>query len=474
MDVRYSALEEGRKSDSAPRTRQISVGPMLGRRRLQSCRRCVLFLVIAVGIIILPFGTLYTFEGIENGKGALAVERPDEQVVSGVDSDASTVSIVWPTTSATRIASPTAVPTTTTSALDRPTWILPRRNLSEYVDPLIGTEAQGHCISSPKFANLAYAGATVPFGMAKAVPDSTTAWQNQAGFLHDRSAFSGIGQMHDEGTGGTASLGNFPIWIDQCRGPLWEMCPVYMAERRGDRVGEPIAEVGSFGVELSTGFEIGELPITKANAEMTSTRRTNLFRITANDSMLTPILSVGLTDLSRSTIEAYAEVRENYRVVGNGTFRPSFGEGKYSLYFCMDVRADQAWIQDHVVVKGQDLFNNTSVRLENRIHRYDSANLVSEMQFVDDKDGAVVLRLSEMAAGESLLVRMGLSFISSEKACSNAEEEIPTFDFAAVSQSANSQFEDLLNRIRVNTTNVTEDTLILFYSSVHPKYLGLT
>ena len=81
-------------------------------------------------------------------------------------------------------------------------------------------------------------------------------------------------------------------------------------------------------------------------------------------------------------------------------------------------------------------------------------------------DAAVMLRFSRLAAGEQLLVRMGMSFISSSQACSNAEEEIPTYDFEAVSQSSVSQFESILNRIRVDTTNVSNDTLTLFYSSV--------
>jgi putative alpha-1,2-mannosidase len=108
---------------------------------------------------------------------------------------------------------------------------------------------------------IAYAGATVPFGMAKAVPDSTTEWQNQAGFLHNHQSFSGISQLHDEGTGGTASLGNFPIWMDQCGGPDWETCPLFSDERGGNRVGEPRAKVGSFGVNLTSGYDIGILSV---------------------------------------------------------------------------------------------------------------------------------------------------------------------------------------------------------------------
>src|SRR5579862_1449491 len=62
---------------------------------------------------------------------------------------------------------------------------------------------------------------------------------------------------------------------------------------------------------------------------MTSARRTNLFRIKANEAVQLPLLSVGLTDLSKSTIDAYAEVQGGFRIVGNGTFRPSFGEGSF-------------------------------------------------------------------------------------------------------------------------------------------------
>jgi putative alpha-1,2-mannosidase len=62
-----------------------------------------------------------------------------------------------------------------------------------------------------------------------------------------------------------------------------------------------------------------------------------------------------------------------------------------------------------------------------------------------------------------------MSFISPSQACSNAEQEIPTYDFEAVSQSSVSQFETILNRIRVDPTHVSNDTLTLFYSSVSPS-----
>jgi hypothetical protein len=61
---------------------------------------------------------------------------------------------------------------------------------------------------------------------------------------------------------------------------------------------------------------------------MTSTRRTSLFKIKAFTGVTSPVLSVGLMDLSESTLETSAEIKENFRVVGNGTFKPSFGQGR--------------------------------------------------------------------------------------------------------------------------------------------------
>jgi hypothetical protein len=81
-------------------------------------------------------------------------------------------------------------------------------------------------------------------------------------------------------------------------------------------------------------------------------------------------------------------------------------------------------------------------------------------------DAAVLLQLTPLAENEQILVRMGMSFISADQACSNAEAEIPDFDFDVVFQSSVSQFEGILNRIRVDSTNVTDDVLSLFYSSV--------
>jgi len=149
MDSRYSALEEGTRTRGPSQTRRISGSMLLRRRGLTSCRRCVLFLVVAVGVIILPLTTLYTFEGIENGTGALAVETPiTVDVVHPLDPLASNKADPKPTSSTGRVELPTLRPTASSSLQQqKPAWTeLPKRNLTQYVNPLIGTEGLGHGI----------------------------------------------------------------------------------------------------------------------------------------------------------------------------------------------------------------------------------------------------------------------------------------------------------------------------------------
>ena len=145
MEARYAELEENIGGSSfSPRRRYTST---MRRRGLQSCRRCALFLLIAVGVVILPMGLLYTFEGIENGKGELASvsqAKPDE--VEQV-TNASMTSISPTSIKSATVSTPIVASLTTAASTLRPTWTeLPKCNLTQYVDPLIGTEGSGHCI----------------------------------------------------------------------------------------------------------------------------------------------------------------------------------------------------------------------------------------------------------------------------------------------------------------------------------------
>jgi putative alpha-1,2-mannosidase len=72
----------------------------------------------------------------------------------------------------------------------------------------------------------------------------------------------------------------------------------------------------------------------------------------------------------------------------------------------------------------------------------------------------------------TILARVGVSFISSDQACANAEEEIPDFDFDKVHSDARAQWNDLLGRVQVDMTGIPKETAQLFYSSVRHSFFA--
>ncbi len=66
----------------------------------------------------------------------------------------------------------------------------------------------------------------------------------------------------------------------------------------------------------------------------------------------------------------------------------------------------------------------------------------------------------------TILARVGISLLSVEQACANAEEEILDWDFERVVQDSEAQWRDILSRVQVNNNGVTDNTTTLLYSSV--------
>lgn len=79
------------------------------------------------------------------------------------------------------------------------------------------------------------------------------------------------------------------------------------------------------------------------------------------------------------------------------------------------------------------------------------------------------------AGDTAILARAGVSFISVDQACSNAEADIPDWNFDEIRQASWNAWNELLGRIKIDTTGVDDETAVLFYSSVSllPSKLNL-
>lgn len=310
----------------------------------------------------------------------------------------------------------------------------------DLVHPLIGTLDGGNV----------FAGASLPYGMAKAVPD--VSGQNTGGWSYDLSNVTGFSAQHDSGTGGNPSQGMFPLSVQPfCPGDDIQGCQYGSKfERAVDYLpGTPKARPGYFGLGMANGVDV----------ETTVTEHTALWNfkftpnVTTHGEPLNPLFLVDLTDLWDSRQNASVSVDPNTgRMSGNATFLPSFGVGSYKSYFCMDfkgadVRDTGVWVNERAGTEPKDLFVNRGYSL-----------------FYIQAGGLVRFREPE---NNLIQVRAGVSFISTEQACSHAEEEIGDWNFDRVVTSAEDAWKEKLSTVSITPGGANKSLQQTFFSGIY-------
>ncbi|KAF3760901.1 family 92 glycoside hydrolase [Cryphonectria parasitica EP155] len=327
-------------------------------------------------------------------------------------------------------------------------------SIFQYIDPLIGTSDGGHV----------FPGATLPFGMAKAVADVDSD-EAQGGYASDNSDITGFSQMHDSGTGGGFAKGNFPIFPQTgCPGDDITQCNFPKALRASQRINSTVqASPGYFAVSLNTSI----------HTEITVSNHTALYRLTfpgpaANSSSAntsttglpySPLILVDLTDLSDSRTNGSVAVDPSSgRIIGNGSFSPSFGVGSYDLHFCADFTG--AALRDTGVFQ-----NNRPGREPKSLRTYSTGT-------TDPVPAGAWAQFHPPDTDDQIVVRVGLSYLSTNKACQNAEAEFESFDFDEARSAAEDAWGDKLSVVSVDETGVNSTFLTTFWSGLYRSLIS--
>lgn len=218
------------------------------------------------------------------------------------------------------------------------------------------------------------------------------------------------------------------------------------------------ASPGYFSIDLVTGIR----------AEMTASNHTALYRFTFPsepktglqklDAPLSPLIHVDLIDLPSSRTNGSAQVdAATGRIIGNGTFEPSFGIGNYKLHFCMDfqgasIRDTGVWMNNKAGSQPK------SIRVvPDGVNGNASPKLAA---------GAYV-RFNALTGERQILARVGVSFMSAQQACENAEREIPNFDFNQTLSHAETVWKEKLSVVGIDPGGVDEGLLKTFWSGIY-------
>ncbi len=172
-----------------------------------------------------------------------------------------------------------------------------------------------------------------------------------------------------------------------------------------------------------------------------------------------PLVLVDLTDLGNSRSAGGIEVYpETGRIIGDGVYAPSFGVGQYSAFFCAD-------------------FKGAKIR---KTGTFMGLQAAEEPKFLDSMGSGYSIPSGSAGAwiqferlpADQILARVGLSFLSTDQACANAEAEIPRFDFDRTVGAAEAAWRDKLSVVEVDATGVSEMLQTTFWSGLYRAFLS--
>lgn len=251
-------------------------------------------------------------------------------------------------------------------------------------------------------------------------------------------------------------MGQFPIFPQTyCPGDELDNCVFQKYDRAVNYDNNSIrTSPGYFGLGLVNGID----------SEMTVSNHSALYHFkfpdsTPDGSPVSPLMILDLTDLADSRQNASVNVDEKTgRVTANGTFFPSFGVGTYSAYTCADFQG--AAVRD------------TGVYVSHRAGTYPKSLFVDRGINLFYQQAGGFVRFQKPTTNNTLSVRVGMSFISTEQACHNAETEIPDWDFAKLKKTAEDAWHDKLGVVSVDRTGVDKDLLTTFWSAVYRTWIS--
>lgn len=279
--------------------------------------------------------------------------------------------------------------------------------LSQYVDPRIGSEGLGRVFIGP----------SCPYGMVKPSPDCTPS--PNSGWLPMPERVDGFAQVHVSGTGGGPKYGN--VLVTPFGNGMDRVNHYDYREYETIRLGYYDTQFKQNGIRT----------------EITTANRASFYRFTyPEDSLKSLAVDAGFflgenpvpdAREAQQFVGSEIQVLSDHEVAGYTRIRGGWNNGKaYTVYFYAET--DRPFVQS-LTWKGN--------RITEAQSQYDSA----------EKTGALL----RFAKNDKVVqLKVGISFLSMQKAKINAHSEIPHWSFEKVHQALLGQWEQLLQKIEIN------------------------
>ncbi|KAJ3967478.1 glycoside hydrolase family 92 protein [Lentinula raphanica] len=311
-----------------------------------------------------------------------------------------------------------------------------------FVNPFIGTDNFGDVCP----------GASIPFGMVKFSTDLTG--YAPAGYVTDPTqTIRGLSPLHDSGTGSSlGTYGNFEIMPMTCPGGF-DTCATMLSDRETFRKNNTDdASPGYFSQTLDNEIKM----------EATSTRRAGLERFTFPDGSK-PYFVLDLSnDLPNSFVGGTMDIDpQQGRITIGGRWGSSFGPGSFSYqaFSCYDLLNNGNQTLDEYGIWEANAFGYDAKGL-GQTHFNLTQSLIGDHY----EYGAL---FSYAGTPKEIIIRVGVSFVSTDQACANAESEIGTSSFDDIMAQSIALWNEKLSAIQIDIANTAPNVTELLYSSLY-------
>ncbi|MEY1638191.1 GH92 family glycosyl hydrolase [Tenuifilum osseticum] len=328
------------------------------------------------------------------------------------------------------------------------------KNYIKWVNPFIGTERMGHT----------FPGATVPFGAVQLSPDTDTipyssngkynpdVYKYCAGYQYGDSTIVGFSHTHFSGTG-HSDLGD--ILVMPTVGKLYLNPGTASNTNTGYRSkfshSNEFAEPNYYRVKL---LDYNIL------AELTTTTRVGLHRYTFPETDSAHIiidLVHGIYNYPEKNVWTFIRVENDTLITG---YRQTSGWARTrTVYFAITFSKP---FKTYGIINGDKLIYKGFWRKFNQNTNFPE-NAGREIRCHFD---------FSTANHEQILLKVALSPVSTSGAVENLNAEAPGWDFDAIKNKGQEQWNDELGKIEVET--LTDSDKVNFYTSMYHAFLSPT
>lgn len=305
---------------------------------------------------------------------------------------------------------------------------------SRYVDPQIGSVGLGRVFIGPSY----------PYGMVKPSPDCTA--DNNSGWAPMPVQVNGFGQIHVSGTGGGCKYGN--VLIQPFSGELAGTSHIDFREFEEIRLGYYKTQFQQSGIQT----------------EITTAERASYYKFLYKENanlLIDAGFYLGETSdpngrEAQQFVGSEIQVLNAYAVSGYTRIRGGWNNGKaYTVYFYVEadqpIVASKTWKELTQVQQAQHQ-STESMGVSDAKSQVDTGHKTGALLSFGDK--------------KEVQVKVGISFVSSQKAAYNAKTQIPQWDFEAVYQSLISKWDAVLDKINLDETT-SEERKRMFYTGIY-------